>query len=282
MSIVKVTSLAWLLVIAAYGLRTFLAFAPGGELLWKDLFRGETGILDRGEAILWIPVIIVNLLAFFRSQRQKGLSLGSLWYLGIALVCVVLLGEEISWGQHIIGFESSARMLEINAQQESNLHNLNLSLMLGLAPSHPMYPWLTNFNHVLNPAYYLFSCILWIAIPAAQRGLGWRLFEWIPALSSKVAWFLAANVVAYLVVDKLFFDVGEIFEFGLTCTYLLAALSTFPPVSPKRPILDPLVVTRLMTLRAPRAVVVPALAAMRTRRPSAHRVITGGRGTLLR
>lgn len=214
-------------MLGVYLLRAFLAFSTGGEIFWKEFFRGETGILDRGEAILWLPVIGLSVLAFLRRYRREGLSLGALWHLGLALLCTFLLGEEISWGQHVFGFESSARMMQINAQAESNVHNLNLSLLFGIPLDSALYPVFSNFNHILNPAYYLFACILWICIPVAKSRLGWRTLAWVPAPGDRVGLFLAANAVAFLVIDRLIFDVGEIFEVALTTTFLLATIDTY-------------------------------------------------------
>lgn len=42
----------------------------------------------------------------------------------VVLFCVVAAGEEISWGQRVVGYTPPALFLEHNAQQEANLHNL--------------------------------------------------------------------------------------------------------------------------------------------------------------
>jgi hypothetical protein len=56
-------------------------------------------------------------LAFALSRRRLGDA-------GVASFCVIAAGEEISWGQRIIGFTPTETFLERNAQQEANLHNL--------------------------------------------------------------------------------------------------------------------------------------------------------------
>lgn len=43
----------------------------------------------------------------------------------LALGCLFVALEEISYGQHILGFTPSARLRELNFQAEINLHNLN-------------------------------------------------------------------------------------------------------------------------------------------------------------
>jgi hypothetical protein len=42
----------------------------------------------------------------------------------VALFCVFVAGEEISWGQRLLGLRAPAFFLAGNAQQETNLHNL--------------------------------------------------------------------------------------------------------------------------------------------------------------
>jgi hypothetical protein len=44
--------------------------------------------------------------------------------LAVSLFCVFVAGEEISWGQRLIGLRAPVYFLAQNAQQETNLHNL--------------------------------------------------------------------------------------------------------------------------------------------------------------
>jgi hypothetical protein len=44
--------------------------------------------------------------------------------LALALFCLFVAGEEISWGQRLFGFRPPNYFLEQNYQQEANLHNL--------------------------------------------------------------------------------------------------------------------------------------------------------------
>jgi hypothetical protein len=145
----------------------------------------------------------------------------------MSALLVFLFGEEISWGQYIFGFEPPKLMEEINAQQELNLHTLNLSVLLGLPLDSPFYPLLSNFNHILNPAFYLFCSILFIAIPVAKRMGMWSVLHDIPAPNWGIVVFFAANVLAYLIVDKLIVDVGEIFEFGIVSTFVLTSVDVY-------------------------------------------------------
>ena len=58
-----------------------------------------------------------NEIGSFRTRKN-------IFYLGLSLLFFVAFGEEISWGQTIFGWETPEAFREINAQGETNLHNI--------------------------------------------------------------------------------------------------------------------------------------------------------------
>jgi hypothetical protein len=52
---------------------------------------------------------------------------------GLALFCIVVAMEEISWGQRVLGYRPPAYFLEHNFQQELNLHNVMSTTLRKLA-----------------------------------------------------------------------------------------------------------------------------------------------------
>ena len=46
-----------------------------------------------------------------------------LWTVIFGLGCIYFFGEEISWGQHLGGWETPDAWKEVNNQHETNLHN---------------------------------------------------------------------------------------------------------------------------------------------------------------
>jgi hypothetical protein len=225
MNTATLTSVSWVIMIALYVLRTYCYGSDGGEAFWNQWFRRETGILDRAEAILWLPVVFLNWRMFLLSLRQRRGWVVTGWFLMIGLGTIVLAGEEISWGQHIFHWETSAGMAQVNAQNETNFHNLNLSLLMGLTPDDALYPYFKNANYLLNPAYYLATCILFIGLPVLQHRRMLPIIGDVPMNNMRIATFFFANVIAYLVWDKvLVWDVGEVWEFAITTTFLLTGL----------------------------------------------------------
>ena len=68
----------------------------------------------------------VGIAFFWRARIWEGPA-GRIASVIWGLLFVLAAGEEISWGQRIIGFESSAYFLEHNEQDEFNFHNLELN-----------------------------------------------------------------------------------------------------------------------------------------------------------
>ena len=224
MSTATLTLLSWIAMIAIYAIRAHYNGSEAAEAFWNHWFRRETGILDRGEAIMWLPVIFLNWRMFLTSLRQKRWSMVTLWFLIMGLGTIVLFGEEISWGQAVFGWKPGAEMTKINAQHETNFHNLNLSLLMGLDPNGKWYAHFKNANYLLNPAYYLGACILFIGLPILKRIRMLPIIGEVPMPNMRIVVFFFANVLAYLFVDRLLWDVGEVFEFSITTTFLLTSL----------------------------------------------------------
>ena len=92
----------------------------GLQLDW--LFGSETadiGPLEYGTAIFFGVSAALLTLAAFRASGWNGAV-----YLGAAIVCFFVAGEEISWGQWIFHWQPPEALAAVNLQHETNLHNL--------------------------------------------------------------------------------------------------------------------------------------------------------------
>lgn len=84
----------------------------------------------------------------------------------LALLCLAVAGEEISWGQRLLGFMPPEAFLSTNAQQEANLHNL--------------------LHRFFQPKWLVVSLLLgWgAALPLLKRSAAGRLGALEPALQA--------------------------------------------------------------------------------------------------
>jgi hypothetical protein len=114
-------------------------------------------------------------LTLRRTSGAKGLE--RVWIVGLGLFCVFVAGEEISWGQRLVGYRPPDFFLEQNFQQEANLHNLLKGLLdtrfvvLGIALAYgvlgPVLGFLTLVPRAFVPATALvptFALIAWLEL----------------------------------------------------------------------------------------------------------------------
>jgi hypothetical protein len=86
-----------------------------------------------------LALILLGLWCLAAGRRRRG---GRLWRFGIVVfgVLVIMAGlEEMSWGQHLIGFGTPEFLAGRNIQNESNLHNLIDSEIFGALVHVPVY-----------------------------------------------------------------------------------------------------------------------------------------------
>ncbi len=161
----------------------------------------------------------------------------SWWFKGacllLAMFCLVVAGEEISWGQRLLGFKPPDVFLERNFQQELNLHNvlmhegglgfeleskhLVMAIALGFCLG---WPWLVRrerFKIFAPLAPHLALAPLALGVVAAEMdysveltGEGAELIVGLTFLASAlvatklspraiVAWLLAPMVVGWII-----------------------------------------------------------------------------------
>ena len=89
-----------------------------------NYFAGELGIIELATPIMLVPAIIAGFLIFINREKLVTKQLGY-WILLVTLACIYFAGEEISWGQHLIGWGTPEWVKEVNDQHETNLHNMS-------------------------------------------------------------------------------------------------------------------------------------------------------------
>lgn len=184
--------------------------------------RGHEATIELVEALLWMVSTVAFGWLTWVSWRTRRPMAQRIYFLVFLVLCFVATGEEISWGQHLGLVDVGPTMQAINAQGETNLHNLNIAKLIGLQPDHFLYNRLDNFNKIVNPSVYLFLIGMWLFVPWMQSRLepGLGLVRSIPIPSKRTSIFFACNLLAYVIVDRIF-DVGELFEFAVAITMLM-------------------------------------------------------------
>lgn len=111
-------------------------------------------------------------LAAYLNSSGSGNRLGrfatvrNLFYLLLALLFLVCAGEEISWGQRIFDWETPQILDELNAQGETNLHNIQIFHYANPDGSRKSFAgMLLNMNRLFS-IFWLSFCVI---IPLINR-----------------------------------------------------------------------------------------------------------------
>lgn len=91
------------------------------------LVRKEDWPFFRNAIFIKMALQIIGLVFFAMTARKyfkQRNRLGGVLSILICLVLFVMAGEELSWGQRIFGWATPEAIAEINAQNETNLHNM--------------------------------------------------------------------------------------------------------------------------------------------------------------
>lgn len=227
--------LTWLPLVFFYIVGFVGAFTPSleteamafinSEQYW-NVSESEQLLIERLEALLWL----IGFFAFiFGGYRAKNVG-PRVWLAGFSLMCFLALGEEASWGQHYLGYETPDALAAVNVQNEMNLHNTDLAVVLDVSTDSQLYPYLGNLTHYLNPLFFAFCLCVWGLAPALIRAkwLMGRAALTYPVFETRFYVTLCGFSALYLITDQIFFDAGELLELTLAtagCCFGLLSVS---------------------------------------------------------
>jgi hypothetical protein len=88
----------------------------------------EDGVIESVTAILFFVSAIGFCIVLVKSGflKQRGTKSAYLMTLAWCLLMFVFAGEEISWGQRLIGFSTPEPLKEVNLQGEFTIHNIGI------------------------------------------------------------------------------------------------------------------------------------------------------------
>lgn len=108
---------AWLALCVAY------TVFEHGWLGFPPYVYEEDGILETATAILLL-VSVVGFGLCARIAAAAGRRAAAAILATMAVLCFLFMMEELSWGQRIFGWDTPEGIERINAQNETNLHNV--------------------------------------------------------------------------------------------------------------------------------------------------------------
>ncbi len=162
-----------------------IALTPAAFWIWSlwlarandDAFFAltkEDGLIENAQAVVFLASALVaaSIAWAFRARRRMG------WAAAYGMAALALLwvaGEEISWGQRLMGFETITPLRQVNTQGEMTLHNIP-----GVTAVLVRLLWLAL------AAAIVLSGILWTLSRERQRR--WAIRWWMPHPALIPAW----------------------------------------------------------------------------------------------
>ena len=102
------------------------ALGASTALLGKDAYKWftrEDGFAESVQVLLYSVSLVLSLVVAVR-QWRAGERLIALLFIGLSLALFFMVGEELSWGQRLFGWETTSGLASVNKQEETNLHNI--------------------------------------------------------------------------------------------------------------------------------------------------------------
>ena len=88
----------------------------------RSTVHSEGGPHETMQALLMVFSFLIALCGVKKAISAEKKWLAS-WFGLAAICCLYVGGEEVSWGQHIFDWATPQFWLDVNDQQETNLHN---------------------------------------------------------------------------------------------------------------------------------------------------------------
>jgi len=177
-------------------------------------FAAEDHVVEYGTALALLMASFILLKnAFAMKGRATKLAIGLTCF--YALLFFFGAGEEVSWGQRIFGWETSEAMKEINRQDETTIHNIEIG---GVALT----------KHLFGPVLTLTILLYLLVLPLLYPRIGFikcladRFAVPVPGLRHAALALIASVIIASIDVDRKW----EVYEliFGL----LVMSIFLFP------------------------------------------------------
>ena len=209
-----------------------MAFFIDPELLRQLAL--EDGPIENVGALGFFLASVVFLLLFFKDPRGNqcfGLATKrNIFYLLLAALFLFAAGEEISWGQRIIGLDTPESLRALNMQSEINLHNLSLFHGRDAEGERKTGIALMLSMNMLFTLFWLTYCVAFPVAIALSARLRETIDRWnLPSFGISVGSLFLLNY-AFSKASEVWFgpalrhDIVEIKESNFALLFLLAGI----------------------------------------------------------
>lgn len=136
----------------------------------------EDGFFENLSAIAYLFASILFFCIFLKYNDEPYTFFGkavkrNIYFALLGVLFFLIVAEEINWGQRIFKWNTPKLFMELNAQKETNIHNL--WLFQAYKPDGTQKSFLENmlnFNRLLNIFWMMFCVIIPIISLVSKKG----------------------------------------------------------------------------------------------------------------
>jgi len=208
------TFVSWVFLVAMYVV-VILCY-PASFVIDAETFRrlGWEGGIETTGAVLFLVASVGFLALFIRSSAFENSVFGRRTrrnlYLGLlAVIMFICFGEEISWGQRFLGFQTPQFLAGLNAQNETNLHNIWLVHQWQPDGSEKSFlGLLLNMNRLFSIFWLTYFVVVPISAKKSERVRRALIFAGIPVPPIWAGGLFLATYISYKITAAI--DAGSI------------------------------------------------------------------------
>jgi hypothetical protein len=190
----------YLFTAAVFLIIGYFAFIVFDDKEIKILFR-EDGLYEYFSATFFLITSLIFLLIFFLKKHILYLLLFFLFIFGF--------GEEISWGQRMLLFDTPEFIKDVNTQSEFNVHNLKIFMPQTPHSTKGYIAKLLDLN-VLFKIFYLGWCLflpLLYSYSKFVKTISLKINLPLPPIS--IGFFFLLNLTVYFAIRTCFTMTGR-------------------------------------------------------------------------
>lgn len=161
----------------------------------------EDGPFENLGAVAFLSAGILFLVAYRNSKHQPAGRTKNIFFLLLGCLFIFIAGEEISWGQRLIGFPIGDFFTSENIQQESNLHNLKL--FNSTDEHHTERPWwyLLSMSRLFRIFWFTFGLIIPLVCMWSTRAQTLAKQIRFPLIPLEIGLFFPVNYILFKTME---------------------------------------------------------------------------------
>lgn len=183
-----------------------------------DMITKEDGLIEYLGSLFLLLSSIFFFRTYQKSENKVNHFLGflrkkNIYFLLLAIVFFFGFGEEISWGQRIFNWETPEALAEMNAQDETNIHNLQI--FIAWTEDHEkkdFWSLLLSMERMFSIFWLAFCVLCPLVYRYSKKGKQFIQFLGVPIVALSLGGLFVCNYFTFHLFDGSGLDLYSVQE----------------------------------------------------------------------